>query len=478
LNTITTPDAEVVKSIQDCIESVDDAVINMKSITSFMLMTINRVLDFTKASKGMQLVAKNETINLFDTLQMPLNCMRGIQTRIEIKVLPMSKSICSHIITDSLWFQENILCLLSNAVKYTTSGEVKIKVSVICESDVIISAENNIDTNSTSSSLSSKNSNLVTFRGLNRHPKSSRLIRRNSYVNVNNNNNNNNKVYPLPDEIKMNGHKNIGSELLLIQIEDSGIGIADDKIDNLFAPFQQAQRFAGGTGLGLYSLGKRVDALNGYYGVRHRYDNIQGSVFWFAIPYRPDIQINDCNKTGYNSLKLIEEDDVINNILSEKRKKLTILLVDDSPSILKMTGMMFRKQGYLVTEAINGHDALNKINEKKEISDTKFDVIVMDIQMPVMDGLECTRRLRILEKQYMLTNQHINNNNNDINDNNNNNNDNNNNIYNPHNKVICCSANGDEETVAAALNEGADGFINKPLTIKKFEEIIKSFGLL
>ena len=50
-----------------------------------------------------------------------------------------------------------------------------------------------------------------------------------------------------------------------------------------------AQSFAGGTGLGLYSLAKRSDALGGYYGVRARKDGIQGSVFWFAIPYKPDL---------------------------------------------------------------------------------------------------------------------------------------------------------------------------------------------
>ena len=43
-----------------------------------------------------------------------------------------------------------------------------------------------------------------------------------------------------------------------------------------------------GTGLGLFSLAKRVEALGGHYGVRNRPDGVQGSIFWFAIPYKPD----------------------------------------------------------------------------------------------------------------------------------------------------------------------------------------------
>lgn len=56
----------------------------------------------------------------------------------------------------------------------------------------------------------------------------------------------------------------------------------------LFSPFKQTQRLAGGTGLGLYSLAKRLEALNGRYGVAKRRDGRQGSLFWFSIPYRPD----------------------------------------------------------------------------------------------------------------------------------------------------------------------------------------------
>jgi hypothetical protein len=76
---------------------------------------------------------------------------------------------------------------------------------------------------------------------------------------------------------------------LRITISDTGIGVPESVRANLFQPFQQAQKMAGGTGLGLYSMRKRVDALAGDCGVASRDDGARGSEFWFEFPYRPDI---------------------------------------------------------------------------------------------------------------------------------------------------------------------------------------------
>jgi hypothetical protein len=97
--------------------------------------------------------------------------------------------------------------------------------------------------------------------------------------------------------------------MLLFEVSDHGIGLSDEAMSNLFKPFKQAQRLAGGTGLGLYSLAKRIDAIGGFYGafvasrcldctvtdcildcagIDKRTDGEQGSIFWFTVPYRPD----------------------------------------------------------------------------------------------------------------------------------------------------------------------------------------------
>jgi signal transduction histidine kinase len=77
--------------------------------------------------------------------------------------------------------------------------------------------------------------------------------------------------------------------MLLVEVDDQGIGLTEEQMARLFAPFQQAQRMTiGGTGLGLFSLAKRLQALQGHYGVTGRKDGTQGSLFWFAVPFKID----------------------------------------------------------------------------------------------------------------------------------------------------------------------------------------------
>ena len=73
--------------------------------------------------------------------------------------------------------------------------------------------------------------------------------------------------------------ESLKKQMLMITVEDNGIGIPDDKYTQLFLPFAQAQRMAGGTGLGLYSLAKRMKALGGKCGLSGRSDGGQGSLF-------------------------------------------------------------------------------------------------------------------------------------------------------------------------------------------------------
>ena len=218
------------------LQLISDQVENVREVNSFMTMTINRCIDFTKTTTGVKLTALHETIGLDETLRRPVKIMNGFQTKIGIQLNAIPRGICSQVITDKQWLQENILCLLSNAVKYSSSrGEVALSLT------------------------------LVTTAGL----KSNRSVERSSGGSG-------------MDSPRRHDEEN----LLLFEVEDNGIGISEDMMQELFKPFKQAQRLTGGTGLGLYSLG--LYSLGGYYGVQQRKDGREGSLFWFAIRYTPD----------------------------------------------------------------------------------------------------------------------------------------------------------------------------------------------
>jgi hypothetical protein len=134
------------------------------------------------------------------------------------------------------------------------------------------------------------------------------------------------------------------SKFILIEVEDSGIGIPSDKRHCLFHPFGQAQQRAGGTGLGLYSLSKRVEAIGGHCGMCNPRDGSHGSRFWFSIPYVPDASSSASRKTlnikplpcSDTSAKINCDVEIIaKSKLYEKRYYGVVLLVDDSALILK-----------------------------------------------------------------------------------------------------------------------------------------------
>ena len=375
---------------------------NMNSTNSFMTMTINRCLDYTKSTNGFKLVPKFETVSLRQALEMPVKLIQGAQHAIDIAMNSFSDDICSHIITDKQWLIENLLCLLSNASKYSSKGTVTVDVHKIT-----LSADD-----------------------ANRSPSSNRTITSSS-----------------PSE---------ATEYLRFEVQDTGIGLSHEAMQDLFKPFKQAQRLAGGTGLGLFSLAKRVEALQGAYGVMRRPDGLQGSLFWFTIPYRPDLvsaQALQCRRGCLShtaSSELGEGEDHSKESLIILPQLVDgpfhVLVVDDAPLIVKMTTMLLQRKGHTVEHAIHGANALEKLcaHIHREVgSASPYDVTLMDLQMPVLDGIEAIRRLRAFEET-------------------------NSNKNGARQFVIALSANSDEETRQEALAAGDDAFVAKPFTYESF----------
>lgn len=166
---------------------------------------------------------------------------------------------------------------------------------------------------------------------------------------------------------------------LHFSVEDTGIGIAADKIDKLFQSFSQAEssttRKYGGTGLGLSISKQLVELQGGTIGITSEYG--KGTKFYFELTY----PIGKAKE---------EQDEKME--LSEKLKDLSVLLVDDddyNQIVGKGTLEMLIKE-VKVDIASNGKEALDMLALKN------YDIILMDVQMPEMDGLECTTQIRQL----------------------------------------------------------------------------------
>jgi PAS domain S-box-containing protein len=177
-----------------------------------------------------------------------------------------------------------------------------------------------------------------------------------------------------------------GASALSIDVRDTGIGISGDKLESIFQPFVQADntvtRVYGGTGLGL-SISRRVaEAIGGTLKVRS--DLGLGSVFTIRIPTG--------DLTGVKFFQQVPEQ-VSGDIVEVDQAGvdidgLHVLVVDDGDTNRKLIGLLLERFGAKVKMADNGKVAVQLARE------LDFDVILMDMQMPVMDGYAATRQLR------------------------------------------------------------------------------------
>ncbi len=211
-----------------------------------------------------------------------------------------------------------------------------------------------------------------------------------------------------------------GQLLVRFEVEDTGIGIKDIHLNKIFESFSQVDisttKNYQGTGLGLAISKSLVEIMKGRIGMQS--SEGKGSVFWFVIPLKAEMP----EEETFDEAKIIE-----------LLKAFRILMIEDNLINQKISKVIFEKNGCKLEVANNGKEGLEKY------VDNPYDLILMDIQMPVMDGLEATRKIRQFEKKQGKR----------------------------HALIVALTANALESDRRKTREAGMDGFIAKPFIPKE-----------
>lgn len=173
---------------------------------------------------------------------------------------------------------------------------------------------------------------------------------------------------------------------LKFTVRDTGIGIAPEDMDKLFKTFSQVDgsttRRHGGTGLGLVISKNLVKMMGGQLWVESAKNH--GSTFCFTLPFHIGASV--------------EEKQQLRKNLGEPVSAMKLLLVEDDAVSRNVIQRLLQEIGHQVDTAVNGVEALSLWRQKK------YDAMIMDIQMPELDGIETTKRIRVAESD---TGNHI-----------------------------------------------------------------------
>ena len=226
------------------------------------------------------------------------------------------------------------------------------------------------------------------------------------------------------------------------RVKDTGIGMSEEFIEHIFEPFsrEQTSTVSGieGMGLGMAIVKKIVDRMGGTIAVKSRQG--KGTEVRVILLFKVSSRVAECEtkvfkKTG--QMKILSERGNSENLLKGKK----ILLAEDNELNREIAVELLKEEGFILDTAEDGTIAVEKMRTAKP---GQYDLILMDIQMPIMDGYEATRQIRKLKNTETA------------------------NI-----PIVAITANAFEEDRQKALEAGMNEHVSKPIDMERLLEVVK-----
>ena len=299
----------------------------------YLLHLINNVLDLSKIEAGRMTFDEST----FDLNYLILSIWEMFPLRVETKglkfCLNLQPNVPQYIITDPNKLRQILINILGNAIKFTQKGSVTLTVSCIYDEEI-------------------RSSSVIAYKPFNHQSSTTNLQ---------------------PSTV------NSQNLILRFEVEDTGVGIAEAELNNIFDAFIQSQsgkKALEGTGLGLTITRKFVELIGGNLGVKSTLG--VGSIFWLEIP----ILVTQGSQ--------IQSPEISRQVLSlaPGQPEYKILVVDDQPENRQLMIKLLTQIGLQVKEAENGQEALHIWEEWQP------HLIWMDIRMPIMNGYQATQQIR------------------------------------------------------------------------------------